>query len=229
MSCYSIGELDGESGHSVLSDAGASTFLAIPVSAHGERLGLLLAADERRHHNVGTRMELLELLAAQVASCLQSVRLRADLRRRAASDPLTGLGHHGAFTEALNHAAASAFAVFVLDVDRFKEVNDSEGHIAGDRVLVDLAAVLSAALRAGDRLFRIGGDEFATVVTVKDHCEARRLADRLVSAARSHGRTVSVGVALARDGDDREQVFRRADHALYAAKDAGRNRAVLAS
>ncbi len=148
-------------------------------------------------------------------------------------DALTGLPNRALFHERLNEATArarhgEAFAVLCLDLDRFKDVNDTFGHPEGDRLLVEAAARLRSHLRAQDTLARLGGDEFAIIQTgVIDPADAARLAARLVECLaepfllKSQGVLVgaSIGVAMApRDGERAEDLLIAADLALYRAK-----------
>jgi len=115
-------------------------------------------------------------------------------------------------------------AVAVMDIDRFKAVNDDRGHQAGDELLQQLAVRLSNVLSGADCLYRIGGDEFAAILHVNEVSEANAAAERLLQAALSQGgRSVSVGLAVAVAGETATAVVRRADQALYRAKRAGRN------
>ena len=119
-------------------------------------------------------------------------------------------------------------AVLAIDVDHFKTVNDTFGHEHGDRVLRELADAMSTAIRCDDALFRIGGDEFAAVVAVSSREEAMAVAGRMEEAARRVGTPVSIGVALD-EGGEGDDLYARADAALYRAKHAGRNLTVIAS
>jgi diguanylate cyclase (GGDEF)-like protein len=134
-------------------------------------------------------------------------------------------------------------ALLVLDIDHFKNVNDRYGHPMGDRVLVELARVLNRVLRVGDTCARLGGEEFCVVLPHSDAAAAVRAAERLqrvVRALRFEEQpelrvTVSVGVAIARPAfagldaaSEAAQLMAEADRALYAAKHAGRDRAILA-
>jgi diguanylate cyclase (GGDEF)-like protein len=145
------------------------------------------------------------------------------------SDPLTGLRHHGPFGERIATATPGRTALLAIDVDEFKSINDTYGHQAGDELLVGLARALQGALRQGDEIYRIGGDEFVAVVDVPQPDEAVRIAERLASAARRAGRTISVGVAMQRDGEPAEDTLRRADVALYDVKRHGRDGVRLAA
>jgi diguanylate cyclase (GGDEF)-like protein len=113
--------------------------------------------------------------------------------------------------------------VFLVDVDDFKRINDRDGHQQGDRVLRQLSATLGAVLRSDDRLYRVGGDEFACLVEVASLDEARDIATRMVDAARQGPATISVGIALAGVDEGADALVDRADAAMYAAKASGRD------
>ncbi|WP_405103647.1 diguanylate cyclase [Micromonospora sp. NBC_01412] len=218
----------GEPGHPPtaeyrpLADAGVRTLVAVPVGPPDSG-GVLLVADERLLRPDPTTVNLMELLAGQAWTCLDRLRTLARLREQASSDPLTGLRHTGPFGQRIARATPGRTALLAIDVDGFKAVNDTYGHQAGDRLLVGLARALEAALRQGDELYRIGGDEFVAVIEVSRPEEAVRIAERLAEAARGTGRTISVGVALPHPGESPEQTLRRADQALYAVKRQGRD------
>ncbi|MEV4758925.1 sensor domain-containing diguanylate cyclase [Micromonospora sp. NPDC049559] len=207
--------------------AGVGTLIAVPVGPL-DGGGLLLVADERVLRPDPTTVSLLELLAAQAWTCLDRLRTLAQLREQAISDPLTGLGHHGTFGARIAAATPGRTALLAIDVDGFKTVNDTYGHQAGDQILVGLARALESALRQGDELYRIGGDEFVAVVEVSRPEEAVGIAERLAEAARRTGRTISVGVALQHAGEAPELTLRRADSALYEVKREGRDGVRLA-
>lgn len=218
---------DARHGDPALADAGIAGLMAMAVGRPGERSCVLVVAEpDPLTPAEADAVQLLELLAAHAASCLRTADAMAELRARAASDPLTGLGHHATFHEALAAARASAtrVAILLVDVDGFKAINDSKGHQAGDRVLREVAAVLTGTLRRGDELFRIGGDEFAALISVATPEEAMEAGRRLCDAAAKAGSvTVSIGIAIPRDGEADASVLARADHALYAVKQSGRD------
>jgi diguanylate cyclase (GGDEF)-like protein len=148
------------------------------------------------------------------------------LAHRSLHDPLTGLPNRTLFFDRLAQAllrvgrSRSCVAVMFLDLDGFKQVNDTRGHAAGDALLVEAGGALLGALRGGDTAARIGGDEFVVLCEdVEDEAEARTIAERLRDSLPS---PASIGVALVGDrGADPEHVVRDADGAMYAVKAAG--------
>lgn len=178
------------------------------------------------------------LLAVLILVWSRNERMQ-ELRRQASLDSLTGLKNRRRFEEDLRVAMArsrrdgSTGAVLMLDLDSFKEVNDSHGHQAGDRMIQEVAAVLRDRTRVSDVLARIGGDEFAIVLPRCTPAEARVVADSVAQAIAEHRSgderlapiTASVGVAMF--GEDPrtslESVISEADTAMYAAKDSGRD------
>jgi diguanylate cyclase (GGDEF)-like protein/PAS domain S-box-containing protein len=166
-------------------------------------------------------------------------RMEEAVQVAAQSDPLTGLANRAAFAERLRLAAARCrrsggrLAVLYLDIDRFKQVNDTLGHEAGDLLLKDFAARLRAVTRASDTVARFGGDEFVVLLEdVKERQNALRVAEKILLEGRrlvvidGHGcaATASIGIAFAENGAGEEGLLRRSDEALYAAKAAGRDR-----
>jgi diguanylate cyclase (GGDEF)-like protein len=222
---------EGPRGMDGLRAAGVASLGALHVDVPDAARGVLVMAG-RSHVVLSTdRVELLELLAAHVSSCLRTAEALRATRERAAQDPLTGLGHHAAFYEALagSHRRPRT-AVLLCDVDGFKALNDHFGHQHGDQVLRDVAVALGGALRRGDRLFRIGGDEFAALLAVGSDDEALEAGERLRAAvaAADLGLTVSIGVAVPHDGEADAALVGRADRALYGVKAEGRDGVALA-
>jgi diguanylate cyclase (GGDEF)-like protein len=154
-----------------------------------------------------------------------------QLATEAHQDPLTGLANRRRFIEDLEATvysdAAPSCAVLMIDLDRFKEVNDSFGHSVGDDLLCLVGPRLQGALRDGDLLARMGGDEFAVLLPGADATRARRVATRIGNALRDafllDGMPLhvdaSIGIAVCPDhGRDRSLLLARADTAMYAAK-----------
>jgi diguanylate cyclase (GGDEF)-like protein len=161
------------------------------------------------------------------------------LEREAGEDALTGLRNRRRFEEDVRAAMArrrrdrGTGALLMIDLDHFKEVNDTHGHLAGDRLIEEVAAVLQRRARAGDIVARLGGDEFAVVLPRSTPGEARVVAEAMVTAIREHDPaldgvdpvTASIGVAMF--GSDHRMSYAtlvsEADTAMYAAKDGGRD------
>jgi diguanylate cyclase (GGDEF)-like protein/PAS domain S-box-containing protein len=166
--------------------------------------------------------------------------LEADLSHRALHDPLTGLPNRALLLDRLERGLARArrfpglLAVLYVDLDRFKAVNDNLGHDAGDRLLETVARRLASVLRPSDSVARLGGDEFAAVLPdLHDEDEAIRIAHRVLEAVaqpvevggKERTTTASIGVAFADETPaTAPEILRRADIAMYAAKDRGRAR-----
>lgn len=162
-------------------------------------------------------------------------------------DPLTGTGNRIALEDSLNREINLAkrhgnpLSLLVVDIDKFKNVNDLFGHTAGDSVLKDVAYQMGICCRDTDatyRTYRFGGEEFVVVLNNTDSEGARIVAERLRSSietmttvyeASSINVTISGGIATLRDEDDKNNLFDRADKALYKAKHGGRNQVIVAS
>lgn len=168
-----------------------------------------------------------------LALAVSQLRATQAERQRALTDPLTGLLNRRALFAAVPEGPlADGTAVLMLDLDRFKAINDGFGHARGDQVLVGFAALLRQSTGAGDLVARLGGEEFCVLLDLAASADAARLAER-IRAALASGEplspqfgpaTVSIGLAIASGGDDDfDTLLRRADRALYAAKDGGRN------
>lgn len=195
------------------------------------------------------RLEVLLRRKRQVAQMMQT--LRTGLRE-AVNDPLTGLYNRRYAMPYLSRLIKSAaaprapFAVVLADMDHFKRINDAYGHASGDAVLVETARRLRGAVRGGDMVARLGGEEFVIAMPATDLHSARSIADRICAAIggmpfaipgcnRPVSVTISLGLAMSpgplqsarRDMEDVDALLDRADKALYAAKLAGRNRVTL--
>jgi len=180
-----------------------------------------------------------EELRARVRAALRTKFKRDELERQAHLDGLTGLGNRLALEERLEadwegaRRRGAAMAILIADLDRFKLVNDCDGHPGGDRLLRATARVLRDSVRGGDFLSRYGGDEFVVVAHDCGLAGAMAVGERFRAAVAALGppdspasgpATVSVGVAASEPGDDGPQeILGRADAALYRAKSAGRD------
>jgi len=164
---------------------------------------------------------------------------RSRLERLALEDELTGLANRRAFTKELENWCGRAragqlrFGLVVADIDGFKQINDTYSHVTGDVVLRQLGSVIRGNLRDMDFAARLGGDEFALLLADSEGGAARTVVERILQAVRGMpwgqigegmAVTLSVGLCESADFGDSSELVRRADEALYGAKDAGRDR-----
>ncbi len=175
-------------------------------------------------------------LTQRFAVAMTVVALRASLHERAHTDELTGLMNRAAFVDAVSRMLAAMqrhprhCSLLLLDLDRFKEINDTHGHVAGDEMLRRVAALITREVREGDLCARFGGDEFAILLPDTDADEARRTAERIRTeidriSVEGSGVAASVGaIGCTGHGSpwpDWDAIYRAADAALYQAKAAG--------
>jgi diguanylate cyclase (GGDEF)-like protein len=171
---------------------------------------------------------LLGMVAAEAAVAIDRESLLSRLEYLSRRDELTGLLNRRVFAEELDRELAIAnrdtrpLCVVMLDVDHFKDYNDTHGHQAGDRLLKSAAAAWLTELRTSDLIARYGGEEFVVILPACDLAAAVSTADRLRRAVPG-GATCSAGVASLELLDTAAQLIGRADHALYDAKASGRN------
>jgi diguanylate cyclase (GGDEF)-like protein len=223
---------------------GQAVMLLLPLVALAQPVGVAkLTASARRP--LGERQRALaRTLAFEAAIAIENGRLYRELHHLALHDPLTGLANRSLFHDRVEHALARLtrregmmIALLFIDLDDFKAVNDTLGHAQGDRLLVLVAELLRTASRPGDTVARFGGDEFALLLEdLTSGDEALVVAERIVAATAAPfhlaGRqvmaSVSIGVALRSAGGRTAADFLgEADAAMYAAKRAGKGRAVL--
>jgi diguanylate cyclase (GGDEF)-like protein len=216
--------------------ASVDQLIAAPIASWEGRFGVVLigAAGGSPGDEVARFVEAVaDLTAASLANGRRLHATSAEARR----DPLTGLGNRRAFHEhldyGLEHEArrGGELTLVLFDLDKLKEINDSEGHLVGDRALRDLARLTLGVMRSGEEVFRLGGDEFAIVVEGGQEA-GTRVAERVRRALARKRRggglpSISAGVATyPLDANDKEALIHKADLALYAAKERGKNRAV---
>ena len=167
------------------------------------------------------------------------------VKTQLAEDALTGLYNRGTFDDHLAKALAKCrlapyrFTLVLIDLDKFKSVNDTHGHVAGDRVLKQTAQILqSVVLRKNDLVARYGGEEIAIILDDSDAADGERVAEEVrrkleeavfeLSGGVKHQQTASFGVARGAEEDSAEDLIERADECLYLAKKNGRNRVIVA-
>jgi diguanylate cyclase (GGDEF)-like protein len=228
---------------------GIAAFLGVRVAGvSGEPFAIVFAIDSAPRtwaaDEISHFAEVAETAVTEIElrrRTVEAERIERQLRHDALHDRLTGLPNRVCFVERLRHAAErarrhheSAFAVLFLDLDHFKVINDSFGHLAGDELLAEVGRRLAGCLRSVDTLARLGGDEFALLLEeVSEPSDAARVAERLQSALRGPVTigdsevftSASIGIALwGRPDDPSQNLLRSADLAMYRAKEHGRAR-----
>jgi diguanylate cyclase (GGDEF)-like protein len=218
---------------------GAASVLAVPLFHRDGQAGVVLLGGASAFDEGA--VQVVAALATQGMSAYDNARLFSRVQELATTDELTGQHnrrHFYAIAGALVDASGRGghdLAAAMLDIDKFKNINDTYGHGIGDEVIRTVASRVRAAIRHSDVLGRYGGEEFAVVLP--DHGgDARLLAERMRAAVAAHPIktaagpiqvTISVGLAALTPGDGSlDQLLARADHALYRAKEAGRNQVV---
>ncbi len=220
---------------------GAGRVVAVPFGLDGQGGGVLTFADDAR---TGSRIEqrrvsVAEQAAAHAATAFARVTLLEHLQASALTDGLTGVANRRAFDAALDRELAIAtragepLAVVIIDLDHFKSLNDTYGHLAGDDVLRSVGAALRSSIRQGDIVARYGGEEFALVLPGTEAGDAVGIAKRVREALRRidgpRAVTASLGIACRpHAGLTGAELLAAADTALYASKAGGRDQARIA-
>jgi diguanylate cyclase (GGDEF)-like protein len=210
----------------------------LPLVAKGQSIGLVELASNGAVTFTDERLALARTMANEAAMALENARLYEEARKLADRDPLTGFYNHRFLHERLGEEvvrtqrARRSMSVLMLDLDDFKLVNDTFGHLFGDRVLTWTAELIRSTLRASDIPARYGGDEFAIILPETDGDEARRAAERILEAFRKQAFVgeqrgpvpigASIGVAtFPIDGRTATELIVAADQALYRVKRDG--------
>jgi diguanylate cyclase (GGDEF)-like protein len=232
--------------HAIIRSDGAKSGAAFPLLIHGQAIGVMLFLSAEKDTFTPEFVELLQRLADNVSFALENFdradeKTKADARIEylASHDGLTALPNREMFNGLLHHAIEAAcrqqrrFAVLFIDLDRFKVINDSLGHDAGDILLVEVANRLRQTLRSSDVVARLGGDEFVVILeeTAESH-DVERIASNLLSvlsqplqlSGHECHTTASIGIAMyPADGSDVQTLTKNADMAMYLAKEDGKN------
>ncbi len=225
-----------------LIDLGGETFLVLPVRNKEGLIALIcISTSETIEHNETIIVKLHEI-ADRVAVALSNAAWEEQLYHQAHHDALTQLPNRSYFRARLEqefevaNRSSSYLSILFIDLDRFKDINDSLGHVFGDEVLVQVASILGECVRKSDTVARFGGDEFIVLVSSSETLpditgKSARLATRIINRMQEsfsvEGRDVyitpSIGIAVyPRDADDFDELLKNADSAMYSAKDSGR-------
>ena len=222
---------------------GIRMLVMLPLVAKGQSIGLVELFSRAEVRWDAQRLEVARTMANEAAMALENARLYEDAKRRADRDPLTGFFNHRYLHERMGEEVVRSqrgkrpLSVIMLDLDDFKLVNDTFGHLFGDRVLTWAAELIKATLRASDVPARYGGDEFALILPDTDAADAAHAAERILEAFRDRPFTgeqrgpvpiaASIGVAtFPADGRTATELIACADRRLYQVKrDGGHGRA----
>jgi diguanylate cyclase (GGDEF)-like protein len=214
------------------------SMLMVPLVVNGESLGILNLFSRNARRFTPNEVRLASDLAAQISIAIDRARLHEALRERADTDGLTGVLNHRAILETLDAEMARArrggppLSVLMIDLDGFKQINDTCGHQTGDQMLRETAAFLRASIRDIDYAGRYGGDEFLLILPNTDTDGARQIASRLLDLAEDATVTIdgrpfpiqlSAGIATTpEDGLTRQELLAVADTRMYESKSARR-------
>jgi len=247
-----LGAFDARRHRGILdpSFSGCVSVAFLPLLSQGELIGsLILGSFTAERFATGRSTDFLERLATIFSICLENSLNHERLKRIGLTDPLTGINNRRYFEsrciEEINHARrrSQPLACMFLDVDKFKQINDTHGHQSGDRVLQKVANLIKAQLRGGDVMARYGGEEFIVLLPQTAIAQACEIAERIRSCVSSNvfattaGNniqvTISIGISIltveeadSDAGKLADRFIGSADAALHRAKTAGRNRVI---
>ncbi|NLY55583.1 MAG: sensor domain-containing diguanylate cyclase [Firmicutes bacterium] len=220
------------------------SLMIVPVAVHNQLLAVLVLARAEQPAFSRNEFYIIQSLASQIGAAIHRSLLYRRLEEMANTDELTGLCNRRQFEETLRHEFARAaryqqvLTVALLDVDHFKHYNDTHGHLAGDRLLQEVGAIIKESIREVDLAARYGGEEFVLVLPNTTAEEAHHVVERIRTRIRQLAMpgaeeqplghfSVSIGLAAyPQDAADAESLLNCADIALYKAKELGRDRTV---
>jgi len=221
---------------------GIRSIVYLPLLVKNEAIGSLIIASRKPKAYTPGQVRLLERLASQIAIPVENSRLYAEAEQRARVDQLTNLFNRRHFDECIKQEIdrhsryRSMLSLILLDLDFFKAYNDTQGHVAGDKILELMGKLINRAVRTTDLAFRYGGDEFAIILpqsTTNDALVvAERVRGRIAAEMSKKDIRISASLGLASwpsDGVTSDEVINAADRALYYAKETGGNRTCVAS
>ena len=222
----------------ILENAPGILCITSPVES-GRHSALVFVRMRNRRHWSEDQIAGIKSFAETLSRSIDKRDQEARMYQLATTDSLTGVANHRHFIEQLSlemkrtRRSGAPCALLMMDIDRFKAVNDTYGHEAGDAVLVQLTSSIRSALRDIDTFGRLGGEEFAAILPGAGVATAMQVAERLRSCvegsrvatrAGTIGVTISIGITQASGpDDDADAILRRADNAMYQAKNEGRN------
>ncbi|HMH18935.1 MAG TPA: EAL domain-containing protein [Burkholderiales bacterium] len=220
-------------------DAGMHGAFLFPVMSEGKPIGVLVFHSREVRDPDDRLLQAVRVIGAQIGQFVRRKQAEERVQHMATHDALTGLPNRMMFSQLLNHEIRSgqryqrSFAVMFVDLDRFKFVNDTLGHEAGDKLLQEISVRFQACLRSSDVVSRVGGDEFVMLVEEVSETEhvaniARKILSAVMKPVVVLGQecrvTASVGICMyPKDAQDEQSLLKNADIAMYLAKEEGKN------
>jgi diguanylate cyclase (GGDEF)-like protein len=220
--------------------------LAVPMMVAGASIGALVVFLDEKVNSSSANQPFLHIISSLISSLVEHGYSELQAKALAKTDGLTGIANHRSFHEALDRELSranrkeSSFGLIILDIDDFKRINDTYGHLVGDAVLKDLVRRISEKIRISDVLARYGGEEFSLILPETDRTGAEVLAERVrkaftekpfAYAQHSIFYTVSIGLTIynARTPVKKDLLIDQADAAMYEAKHGGKNRVAVST
>jgi diguanylate cyclase (GGDEF)-like protein len=239
---------EAASERALLQAQGVSSMFSVPIRVRGRVIGFFGVDSLRRRSWRRDQADLLIIVSGLLSGALERHRLEEELLNQSIRDPLTGLHNRRYLMPRLeellgrSNRRGEKFALAMFDVDHFKEINDSIGHLGGDYILQRIAAILTSQTRTMDVIARFGGEEFLVVFNALEQTDVPQLVMRILQSVRDEQfvferRPVPVTLSAGVAGIDEftatpatpEALIGLADHRLYLAKESGRNCLVDAS
>jgi len=242
--CALVEDVDADKNIKKMEIAGKkiNSVIAVPFHRRDKVLGLICAYKDRPDKFKPTDLNLFESVAEHLAVALENTRMFEQTKHMAITDGLTGLYNKRFFLDTIKSEIERSkrydenLSFFMMDIDNFKNYNDTNGHQAGDDLLKEMASLIQSSVRKVDIAFRYGGEELVVILTETDKAGAMILAEKLVKTISKHPfmhrekqplGCISVSMGLAtfpEDAKDADDLICRADKALYVAKNSGKNR-----
>jgi len=214
---------------------GYRSSIHMAIMYQGTCLALCSIESKQAGYFTAEDVDLCDKIGSLLGLAIKNAKIFDESQRHASIDDLTGVSNRRCFNQILPSEVAHAeiyktpFSLILLDIDHFKHFNDRYGHLEGDSILQHVATLLNKNARPNDIVARYGGEEFAIILSETTSAQSSHFAERLraeieTNKLNDYHVTCSFGVATYRPGDDEQTLIRRADQALYKAKELGRNR-----
>ncbi|HEX3032848.1 MAG TPA: sensor domain-containing diguanylate cyclase [Bacillota bacterium] len=229
-------EQDGRANKRLQRYLGHRAMVSAPISFKGRTMGVIVIYSQKTNQFTDSDGQFLKMLGNHLALAIQNANMVNELEKAATTDPLTDTYNCRYFSHYLSNIMRRQkdldMSLIMVDIDKFKLINDKYGHLAGDLVLKQVADIMKASIRNGDSVARYGGDEFFIILPDADYCEAMEVAKRIEESVGSHifdynnhqfNCSVSWGIASThgQEGKALVELIRQADNNLYKMKHEG--------